>query len=420
MTRPVTSCEVRFAVCTTMASSRSTTKFKTPPKRNYFDVFLEIPFDNNRIQLPGVYHKLKVHELKCRVEHEVGLLPEMYYLTYLDDAALDDMTSMADNDVVANATLTVKPWRLWAAVLKEAYKGNILKCLHVVQAFEGEVYDKKHFAWVALYIASHRGHFRLVAELIKKCPLGINARSPTGWTVLHAAARKGHWAVLCILLDQGSDIQIKDQSGRTPFDIARLYGKKKCEQSLNFCEWNYQKHKIDTERKTEYDAHKARDVACRRTHMSYDSSLRTWMHGPQSQLYMAHLPNAVNVSEVRRFDKAKQRGLLERLAMRTPDDHSVSTSIPSSPHSRPRRGAIEYYSDDSDSDDSDNRIYFDYGWFDPIRAQEFIPPTHDILRYSNPSSSRLRPRSVANPTGYVEKLHLPSTSPISPVKSADG
>jgi len=61
--------------------------------------------------------------------------------------------------------------------LKEAFKGNILKCLHLAQGFEG---DKRHFAWVALYIASHRGHFRMVAELIKKCPEGINARSPTG------------------------------------------------------------------------------------------------------------------------------------------------------------------------------------------------------------------------------------------------
>ena len=37
---------------------------------------------------------------------------------------------------------------------------------------------------------------------------------------------------------------------------------------------------------------------------------------------------------------------------------------------------MEYCSSDSDSDDS---IYFDYDWFDPVRAQEFIPPTHDIL-----------------------------------------
>ena len=95
-----------------MSTSRIPTKFKTPPKRNYFDVFLEIPFDGAKIQLTGIFHKLKVHELKCRIEHEVGILPEMYYLAYLDDAALDDMTSMADNDIVANATLTVKPWRL--------------------------------------------------------------------------------------------------------------------------------------------------------------------------------------------------------------------------------------------------------------------------------------------------------------------
>lgn len=403
-----------------MNKSRSPTKsLKKLPKRNYFDIFLEIPCDQDKIQLSGIYHKMKVSELKEMIEQEVGLLPEMYYLAYLDDAALTDVSTMADNDIVVNATLTVKPWRMWTALLTQAYKGNILKAVHIAHSMDGDLSNKKHFAWVALYIASHRGHFRLVAELLKKCLLGINTKSPTGWTALHAAARKGHWAVLCILLDQGGNIQIKDKDGRTPFDIARQYNKKKCEQSLNFCEWNYQKYKIDTERKSEYDARKARDIACRRTHMSFDSSLKTWLNGVYSQRYMLHLPNPVRVSEIKKFDENKQKEILEKFANRTQEKPVSARSKSSSGHSRERRGAIEVLSSDSDSDDSTDRIYFDYGWFDPIRAQEFIPSTHDILRYSNPSSSHLRPRSVANPTGYVEKEDV-SSPPIIAVKSSEG
>ena len=308
-----------------MNKSRTPTKFhKKLPKRNYFDIFLEIPCDPEKIQLSGIYHKLKVAELKNMIEQEVGLLPEMYYITYLDDAALNDISTMADNDIVVNATLTIRPWRMWTALLTQAYKGNILKCLLVVQSMEGDLYDRKHFAWVVLYIASHRGHFRLVAELIKKCLLGINTRSPIGWTGLHAAARKGHWSVLCILLDQGGNIQIKDKDGRIPFDIARLYGKKKCEQSLNFCEWNYQKYKIDTERKNDYDACKARDAACQTTHTFFDSSLKTWITGPQSQRYMLHLPNPIRVSEIQKFDENKKKEVIEKIAHKTPDELSHS------------------------------------------------------------------------------------------------
>ena len=403
-------------------------KSRTPvPKRNYFDIFLEIPCDTEKIQLSRIYHKMKVLELKNMIEQEVGLLPEMYCLTYLDDAALTDASTMADNDIVVNATLTVKPWRMWTALLTQAYRGNILKSIHIAHSMEGDMADKKHFAWVALYIASHRGHFRLVAELLRQCLLGINARSPTGWTALHAAARKGHWGVLCVLLDKGGDIQIKDKDGRTPFDIARLHGKKRCEQSLNFCEWNYQKYKIDTERKSDYNARKARDVASRRGHMTFDSSLRTWLNGPYAQRYMLHLPNPVKVSEIKEFDEGKQKEIVEKFAMKTnPGKPSQSPSPvitqrlkPMQNYLRERRGAIDTLSSDSDSDDSSDRIYFNYGWFDPIRAQEFIPPTHDILRYSNPSSSHLRPRSVANPSGYVEKLNMTSP-PITAVKSLEG
>ena len=85
-----------------------------------------------------------------------------------------------------------------------SYKGIILKSIHIAHSMEGDMADKKQFAWVTLYIASHQGHFRLVAELLRECLLGINARIPTGWTALHAAARKGHWGVLCILLDKGT------------------------------------------------------------------------------------------------------------------------------------------------------------------------------------------------------------------------
>ena len=79
---------------------------------------------------------------------------------------------------------------------------------------------------------------------------------------------------------------------------ARLYGQKKCEQTLNFCESNYQKYKIDTERKSAYDACKDRDVGCQMGHMAFDSSLKTWLNGPFAQRYMLHLPNPVKVFEI--------------------------------------------------------------------------------------------------------------------------
>lgn len=43
-------------------------------------------------------------------------------------------------------------------------------------------------------------------------------------TPLHLATMMGLWDVIMKLLDKGADLSIRDDRGRTPFDVAMEYG----------------------------------------------------------------------------------------------------------------------------------------------------------------------------------------------------
>ena len=269
----------------------------------------------------------------------------------------------------------------------------------------GQTEWNRHCAWVSLYIASHRGHHELVARLIKDTKVPINKQSPSGWTALHAAARAGKWKVLCILLDNGANVRIKDKNQLTAFDLAREYGHKKCENSLNFCQWNLQKHYIVQERSKDYDAGKERMKAYRQTHLQNDSTITPWIRGPRGQIYTTHIPNMVTIQTVKDFEKkqhSRSDGQDEHVSMHLPildNDKSTSTSsrltemISSNTVRSSQRQVI-------DEEVGEEKFEFDYGWFDKLRSRQLIPDTDHILTYSNPSASELYPRSLLNPTGF--------------------
>lgn len=344
-------------------------------------ILLEFPLECT--YLNKVNPHTTISTLKTVIEQDVGLLQDMYTVTYLDACPLLDDTTLQDNFMVSGSTITLRPWKLWQELLYYSYTGKHEHCLKTMPVTSSTSWND-YCAWVALYIASHHGHYQLVICLLNETQVAVNATSPCGWTALHAAARAGQWKVLCILIDEGADVRLKDTKGYTAFDLARKYGNKKCENSLNFCQWNLQKHYIIKERRKEYDANKARKTAQRQSHLSYDSSLTTWLHGQHGQIYMAHIPNSVTVKEVQEHD--------------TDVEKKLELSLPSSSK------------EDTDDSDEGQSFDFNYGWFDTIRAQKLIPCTHDIITYADPSSCSLRPRSLLNPEGYTSSLCLPKTS----------
>lgn len=364
-------------------ATRTRTVTRRKPK-GHLQLLLDLPFDDApKLSIEGITIRSKVSSLKTRLEQDAGLIPWTYYLSYLDTAPIEDHCTLMEQDIISGATLQVHLWRMWSDLLNAAYSGDIKGCFSCSMSITGDSEWTKKCAWTALYTAAHKGHHILVAELLKRTSLAINTQSPYGWTALHAAARMGHWKVLCILLDNGSDVRITDSKGKMAFDLARKHGHKKCENSLNFSQWNLQKDAIVKERKYDYDAGKARRTATRCSHQYKDSSLTGWLSGPRGHLYMAHTPNPITVKDVAKHnEKEKLR----------------KSQLSSEPHSKETR-------------DQSVKLDFDYGWFDSVRAQRLIPTTHDILTYTDPSSCQLRPRSLMNPEGYRTQLYTPPPPP---------
>ena len=344
---------------------------------------VQLPFESPRVTLDGLRVSDRVSDVKCRLEQDVGLLQEMYHLSYLDTAPMEDSSLLSDHDVVSGGTLQVRPWRMWADLLSAAFLGDTKGCFSISMDITGKSEWNRHCAWCALYISAHRGHYGLVAKLVERTSIPINAQSVSGWTALHAAARMGQWKALCILVDHGADVRILDCNEQSAFDLARKYGHKKCEHSLNFCQWNLQKDRIVKERKHDYSAGRARQVASRQAHLHKDSTVTMWLSGPRGKLYMAQIPNPVTVHEVSRHErKRKETGTLPEI--------KVTGEERTSAH---------------------EKLEFDYGWFDSVRAQQLIPPTKDVLTYANPSSCSLRPRSLLNPGGFKTQLYFPPPAP---------
>lgn len=346
---------------------------KCKKKSGIFKIYVQLPFESIRLCLQGISGTTTIRTLKTKLDKDYGLLPEMYHLSYLDASPLDDASCLCSHDVISGATLTFTPWRAWRELLEAAYVGNVEHCFECSANIAGNSSWNRYCAWVALYTAAHQGHHTLVAKLIERTGLGINATGSGGRTALHAAARTGSWKTLCVLVDNGADVRIKDNDNLTAFDLSRKHGHKKCEHSLNFCQWNLQKHHITQERKHDYNAENARQNASREAHMYTDSMLAPGLKGTQGQVYLFQTPNPVSVKHVQESQKVKLNREVKKPAI------VISKSG--------RGGKLE----------------FNYGWFDPLRAQQFIPPTHDVLTYSNPASCFLRPKSLLNPGGYTVK-----------------
>lgn len=362
-----------------------------------FTVYLVFLFEAKlKKTLHNVGLRMTIAAIRMKIEQDLGILPEMYYLTYLDASPLDEHATLQDYFVVNGSTLHLRPWRMWQDLLQAAYLGKAEPTFSAMD-IAGPSKWNKHCAWCALYIASHQGHFRLVAKLLQSTSVAINTQSPYGWTALHAAARMGCWKVLCVLIDNGADVRVEDDLSLTAFDLARKYGNRKCENSLSFCRWNLQKHFIIEERSKEYNPVNARQTADREQFLHKDSTLPTWLCGPTGQIYMPYLPNPVNMGKIKEFQKTK-------MTKTTPTHKSqVATTL--------SLGASK------DEEVEVAKLDFNYGWFDSLRAQKFIPPTTDVLTYANPSSCSLRPRTLLNPDGFVMPMVPISLAPVVQNKS---
>lgn len=166
------------------------------------------------LQLGGLKPRTLVSVVKDRIEQQAGILPHTYRLTYLDAAPLEDHKTLGELDVVCGGTLRAVAWRLWQEVVTAALQGDVMTCLRELRAIgdRGDAEWQAYCSWCTLYTSAHNGHYVLVCDLLKEWPtVTVNAQTPRGWTALHAAARMGRWKALCVLIDNGADVRMKDK-----------------------------------------------------------------------------------------------------------------------------------------------------------------------------------------------------------------
>ncbi|MHC4538369.1 MAG: ankyrin repeat domain-containing protein [Planctomycetota bacterium] len=70
-----------------------------------------------------------------------------------------------------------------------------------------------------IYFAASRGDMAKIEALVRK-GIDVNAADAQGGTALHYAAQEGHKDVVKFLLSQGADGNARDNDGRTPLDVA--------------------------------------------------------------------------------------------------------------------------------------------------------------------------------------------------------
>uniref|UniRef100_A0A2K6D2L1 Ankyrin repeat domain 60 n=1 Tax=Macaca nemestrina TaxID=9545 RepID=A0A2K6D2L1_MACNE len=190
---------------------------------------------------------MTVRELKEELDLMVGIPFNLQRLQYLDEGVLMDDATLKFHDVVPGGIISLCIWRHdgWTELVLAAVEGDPskLSCLGLTEDsfyrtansehFEGEKWKQwtSQRAFVALYVASHRGHSDAVQYLLEHGASCLS-RSPLGRTPLHVAAAMGRSDCISLLLQHGASIHDKDAKGETPISIAHRLNHTKSERQM--------------------------------------------------------------------------------------------------------------------------------------------------------------------------------------------
>lgn len=84
--------------------------------------------------------------------------------------------------------------------------------------------DSNSKYWTPLVAAAYHGHYDLAVFLIEQgADLNISDEDD-GWTPLMCAAYKGRGKIVELLMERGADQYLRDNKGRTAFDLAEKEG----------------------------------------------------------------------------------------------------------------------------------------------------------------------------------------------------
>ncbi|NXG80375.1 ANR60 protein, partial [Baryphthengus martii] len=207
-------------------------------------VQLHLAETNEIFSLPQCQNDLTLKKLKSHLEWSTGIPVHFQRLQYLDEADLPDESTFQENDIVPDGTIPMRIWQQdgWGRLVAAAAKEETAKLAHlgVTAAFESTMpyaellgpEQKKewvaHRAFVALFVASHRGHVGTVSFLLRH-GADLRSKTPLGKTALHTAAVTGQCRCLKPLLSHRTRTLSVDGQGQTGLSLAHRWGQKQSE-----------------------------------------------------------------------------------------------------------------------------------------------------------------------------------------------
>ncbi|XP_021343788.1 uncharacterized protein LOC110443733 isoform X2 [Mizuhopecten yessoensis] len=271
-------------------ASRAKSRAQTGRERHSFTVNVRL-YTGEIFPLKNISGDMKISDLKQYMEFATGIPIHMQRISYLDDGDLLDKSDIRSNDIVPNATLNLNVWPMWKELI-DAASSNDADWVFSLGVTNPTTYKTpqsdymtkrarkiwlEERAFLALFIAAHRGHDKLVQQLID-CGADVNACTPLGRTALHVAAAQGRGHIVDVLLEKGADIDAEDEDGATALSIAAKFGHKSCERHLFLFRWQERAKRIQKS-----------DDPDRMAHQYFDSAFPVWMKGGQCQLYFTNI-----------------------------------------------------------------------------------------------------------------------------------
>ncbi|KFP24091.1 Ankyrin repeat domain-containing protein 60, partial [Colius striatus] len=206
-----------------------------------FSVQLLLAETNETFSLPQCQNDLTMKRLKSHLELLTGIPVHFQRLQYLDAVDLPDESTFEDNDVVPGGTITMRIWQQdgWGRLVAAAARGDTAELVQLgvteaaagtapYAAFLGPQQRKAwvaHRAFVALFVACHRGHLE-TAKFLLRHGADLHSKTPQGRTALHAAAVTGQCDCLELLLRFGAQARSTDSEGQSALSLAEQWGQR--------------------------------------------------------------------------------------------------------------------------------------------------------------------------------------------------
>ncbi|ETE66593.1 Ankyrin repeat domain-containing protein 60, partial [Ophiophagus hannah] len=168
------------------------------PQSRLFNIKLQIIESDELFSLPECHRDLSIGKLKNRLELYVGIPVNFQRIQYLDEADLEDESTLRKHEIIPGGTLTMRIW--------------------------------PEDSWGQLVAAAASGK-------IKKVGADVKLKTPLGRTALHVAVTSGQVECISILLDGGARISDEDNEGHNAAQLARLWKQRESERRLFRHRW---------------------------------------------------------------------------------------------------------------------------------------------------------------------------------------